>query len=249
MKEMTKNFSYICSCCYKNFEKVQRCSKCKIVKYCSKKCQISDWVYHKKECSKLFLEKQQELQLINQKVTKIVKKKQKDQYFCFLFENRNHFNKEIERLHFHCPVLKKFLEENISRLPKQGFKKSKVKLVFNGKNTKIITKNNFVNIKKKFKKKKILVLFKSIITTSTVTTSKIYVIVEYKIEKYLFLDKVDENWKIWGYIDGMEEFLEEEHCKKINAKTNFEKYEKFARKLQNYKERLEYIKNIKLLLI
>lgn len=34
---------FICSYCYKRFTKLSRCSKCRIVRYCSKECQKADW--------------------------------------------------------------------------------------------------------------------------------------------------------------------------------------------------------------
>ena len=46
----------VCSGCCKSLEEVQgnnRCSKCKVVRYCSQECQRSDWRDHKEECGSL----------------------------------------------------------------------------------------------------------------------------------------------------------------------------------------------------
>jgi MYND finger len=46
-------------CCYKNCEKsaldksLMTCSKCLIIKYCSRDCQVSDWPEHRKLCRML----------------------------------------------------------------------------------------------------------------------------------------------------------------------------------------------------
>lgn len=33
----------ICHYCFKRFRSLSRCSRCKLVRYCSKQCQIADW--------------------------------------------------------------------------------------------------------------------------------------------------------------------------------------------------------------
>ena len=50
----------ICHYCFKRFRTLSRCSRCKLVRYCSKQCQVADWYvrslllinrkYHKVEC-------------------------------------------------------------------------------------------------------------------------------------------------------------------------------------------------------
>ena len=40
----------VCNQCGKSDVQLKACSKCKIVKYCSKKCQCADWKEHKKTC-------------------------------------------------------------------------------------------------------------------------------------------------------------------------------------------------------
>lgn len=39
-----------CNTCFEKATKI--CSQCKIVHYCSKKCQIKDWYIHKNKCIK-----------------------------------------------------------------------------------------------------------------------------------------------------------------------------------------------------
>ncbi|KAK8825090.1 hypothetical protein WA556_006379 [Blastocystis sp. ATCC 50177/Nand II] len=41
---------YVCSYCYKRLKSLSRCSKCRIIRYCSKECQRADWRFHKSEC-------------------------------------------------------------------------------------------------------------------------------------------------------------------------------------------------------
>lgn len=40
-----------CQYCFKNYDKLLKCSSCRVVHYCSKKCQKSDWVVHKMYCN------------------------------------------------------------------------------------------------------------------------------------------------------------------------------------------------------
>lgn len=40
----------------KEGEKLKRCSKCKVVKYCSAECQREDWALHKAVCRKVDVE-------------------------------------------------------------------------------------------------------------------------------------------------------------------------------------------------
>ncbi|KAG8993352.1 hypothetical protein FRB94_010836 [Tulasnella sp. JGI-2019a] len=53
----TIHLSSLCSACHRSAgpaeAALQRCVKCKIVWYCSKKCQTSDWQAHKHECASL----------------------------------------------------------------------------------------------------------------------------------------------------------------------------------------------------
>lgn len=46
------NISEQCYTCCKSYD-LQRCSKCKSIRYCSKECQTADWKYHKQECKKV----------------------------------------------------------------------------------------------------------------------------------------------------------------------------------------------------
>lgn len=41
-----------CEICGKS-EDIKRCAKCKVVAYCSRECQKSDWKKHKKICPQL----------------------------------------------------------------------------------------------------------------------------------------------------------------------------------------------------
>lgn len=41
-----------CKGCGKEDEKLSRCGKCEVVKYCSKECQKNDWDAHKRVCTK-----------------------------------------------------------------------------------------------------------------------------------------------------------------------------------------------------
>lgn len=45
-----KEHDYRCENCMKRADELKRCSACASVKYCSTKCQKSDWSIHKKEC-------------------------------------------------------------------------------------------------------------------------------------------------------------------------------------------------------
>jgi len=42
----------ICICCEKEKERVALsvCSRCMIMQYCSRECQVADWPTHRKEC-------------------------------------------------------------------------------------------------------------------------------------------------------------------------------------------------------
>ncbi|XP_041369193.1 histone-lysine N-methyltransferase SMYD3-like [Gigantopelta aegis] len=39
-----------CDSCFKNSDKLKRCTACSVVYYCSVKCQREDWIVHKEEC-------------------------------------------------------------------------------------------------------------------------------------------------------------------------------------------------------
>ena len=45
------DLTYICNFCKARENKMDCCSKCKIVLYCSKDCQINDWGEHKTKCT------------------------------------------------------------------------------------------------------------------------------------------------------------------------------------------------------
>lgn len=40
---ITTSVSSICHYCFKRFQSLSRCSRCKLARYCSKRCQIADW--------------------------------------------------------------------------------------------------------------------------------------------------------------------------------------------------------------
>jgi hypothetical protein len=42
----------LCGKCGREAEKMQKCSVCKLVRYCSRECQRQDWKEHKKSCKK-----------------------------------------------------------------------------------------------------------------------------------------------------------------------------------------------------
>lgn len=44
------SFIYDCATCGKSSEKMYKCSKCKLVRYCDRDCQLADWKRHKSEC-------------------------------------------------------------------------------------------------------------------------------------------------------------------------------------------------------
>lgn len=44
-----------CSTCNKKPEKIYKCAKCGVAKYCSKECQIEDWKIHKVNCNLISL--------------------------------------------------------------------------------------------------------------------------------------------------------------------------------------------------
>ena len=44
-------YSRRCFTCYSKNEKNKKCSGCNLVYYCSKECQIQEWLEHKKICS------------------------------------------------------------------------------------------------------------------------------------------------------------------------------------------------------
>jgi len=41
---------YACKTCCIIKRKMKKCSECKIVRYCSIKCQSNDWSFHKEKC-------------------------------------------------------------------------------------------------------------------------------------------------------------------------------------------------------
>ena len=41
-----KKLISVCNYCYRDFDKLLRCSKCKLVRYCSKECQKADWYFY-----------------------------------------------------------------------------------------------------------------------------------------------------------------------------------------------------------
>jgi hypothetical protein len=43
-------YNGVCSTCNRSVEKMYKCSKCLIIRYCSKECQTLHWEVHKKEC-------------------------------------------------------------------------------------------------------------------------------------------------------------------------------------------------------
>ncbi|KAK7085593.1 Ankyrin repeat and MYND domain-containing protein 2 [Halocaridina rubra] len=47
-----------CATCGQESKEARKCSKCKYVQYCNRRCQKLHWVIHKKFCDKLFLEYQ-----------------------------------------------------------------------------------------------------------------------------------------------------------------------------------------------
>lgn len=53
MPDYVKFESYarsICCFCKKDFKNIYMCKRCKKIRYCSKECQTTDWVNHKKNC-------------------------------------------------------------------------------------------------------------------------------------------------------------------------------------------------------
>ncbi|CAG8493713.1 2130_t:CDS:2 [Paraglomus occultum] len=45
-----QNISNTCSSCFVNDKRMFKCSKCSLIHYCSKQCQIDDWQNHQEEC-------------------------------------------------------------------------------------------------------------------------------------------------------------------------------------------------------
>ena len=43
----------VCENCGKEAAKMQKCSRCRLVRYCSQDCQLGDWEDHKKSCKKV----------------------------------------------------------------------------------------------------------------------------------------------------------------------------------------------------
>lgn len=52
-KPVIINFCFHCLCIHVSRVKLQKCSKCKISTYCSKKCQRKNWKIHKEVCTLL----------------------------------------------------------------------------------------------------------------------------------------------------------------------------------------------------
>lgn len=52
-KLMKSSWNTKCAACFQPCQTLLCCSKCKIVNYCSRNCQKSDWVQHKAECAHL----------------------------------------------------------------------------------------------------------------------------------------------------------------------------------------------------
>ena len=48
----TKKAARVCENCDKETSKMQKCSRCRLVRYCSRDCQLADWKEHKKACKK-----------------------------------------------------------------------------------------------------------------------------------------------------------------------------------------------------
>ena len=53
IESLVKKWSKLCWNCFKPFEDLKKCAKCKLAVYCGKKCQIEDWKIHK-ICHDLF---------------------------------------------------------------------------------------------------------------------------------------------------------------------------------------------------
>nr|QBK93867.1 MAG: MYND finger protein [Pithovirus LCPAC406] len=51
-KMLDSDEDYICGNCGETKEKMQRCSICKLTYYCGRKCQKTDWKFHKKVCGR-----------------------------------------------------------------------------------------------------------------------------------------------------------------------------------------------------
>ena len=47
IQSLVKKWSKLCWNCFKPFEDLKKCAKCRLATYCSKKCQIEDWKIHK----------------------------------------------------------------------------------------------------------------------------------------------------------------------------------------------------------
>ena len=47
-----KKAARVCKNCGKEASKMQKCSRCRLVRYCSRDCQLADWKEHKKSCKK-----------------------------------------------------------------------------------------------------------------------------------------------------------------------------------------------------
>ena len=48
----TKKAARVCENCDKEASKMQKCSRCRLVRYCSQNCQLADWKEHKKTWKK-----------------------------------------------------------------------------------------------------------------------------------------------------------------------------------------------------
>ena len=57
-------------CCKK--DGIMICSRCKIIKYCSKECQVADWKRHKTECFKIPKIKKASIQTISNDATNTI---------------------------------------------------------------------------------------------------------------------------------------------------------------------------------
>lgn len=40
------NWNLMCFYCFKECNDLKRCSKCKLIKYCSRECQSNDWYFY-----------------------------------------------------------------------------------------------------------------------------------------------------------------------------------------------------------
>ena len=47
IESLAKKWSKLCWSCFAPSEDLKKCSKCRIARYCGKKCQVADWKVHK----------------------------------------------------------------------------------------------------------------------------------------------------------------------------------------------------------